>query len=181
MRYWSGENPRELHQKPLHCERVTVWCAISVMGIIGPYFFEENKRAVTVDAARYPGHDRGIFSSKPQRNGHRRRVVSAGRSHSTYSTRLNGFVEIPFLPPPHLSQRRSPMAGTLSRFDSMRFFFFMGLFEIPGLCRSTTDRNSPQEQHSRRHYQPINKSDFIPYWCIFKHVPGTVTTAPAME
>lgn len=53
MRYWSGENPRELHQKPLHCERVTVWCAISVMGIIGPYFFEENERAVTVNAARY--------------------------------------------------------------------------------------------------------------------------------
>ncbi|KAG5308152.1 GT2D2 protein, partial [Pseudoatta argentina] len=53
MRYWSGENPRELHQKPLHCERVTVWCAISVMGIIGPYFFEENERAITVRAALY--------------------------------------------------------------------------------------------------------------------------------
>lgn len=53
MRYWSRENPRELHQKPLHCERVTVWCAMSVMGIIGPYFFEENGRAVTVNAARY--------------------------------------------------------------------------------------------------------------------------------
>ena len=53
MRYWSGENPREHHQKPLHCERVTVWCAISVIGIIGPYFFEENERAVTMDAVRY--------------------------------------------------------------------------------------------------------------------------------
>ena len=71
-----------------------------------------------------------------------------------HSTRLNGFVKISFPRPPHLSQRRSPKAGTLSRFDSMRFFLFLGgLFEIPGLCRSTTDRNSPQEQHSRRHYQ----------------------------
>ena len=53
MRYWCGVNPRELHQKPLNCERVTVWCAMSVMGIIGPYFFEENERAVTVNGARY--------------------------------------------------------------------------------------------------------------------------------
>ena len=25
MRYWSRDNPRELHKKPLHCERVTVF------------------------------------------------------------------------------------------------------------------------------------------------------------
>lgn len=53
MRYWSANNPRELHQKPLHCERVTVWCAISRVGIIGPYFFEENERTVSVNAVRY--------------------------------------------------------------------------------------------------------------------------------
>ena len=53
MRYWSAENPHELHQTPLHCERVTVWCAISSVGIIGPYFFEENERAVVVNATRY--------------------------------------------------------------------------------------------------------------------------------
>ena len=53
MRYWSGTNLRELHEKPLHCERVTVWYAISKSAIIGPYFFEEDERAVTVTAARY--------------------------------------------------------------------------------------------------------------------------------
>ena len=63
MRYWSGENPRELHQKPLHCERVTVWCAIFFLKKANP---------------QLQGHDRGIFSSKPRRNGHRRCVVSAG-------------------------------------------------------------------------------------------------------
>ena len=26
---WSPENPRELHQRPLHALRVTVWCALS--------------------------------------------------------------------------------------------------------------------------------------------------------
>jgi hypothetical protein len=49
MCYWSEENPRELHERPLHSDRVTVRCA----RIIGPYFFEEGGRAVTVTSARY--------------------------------------------------------------------------------------------------------------------------------
>lgn len=53
MRYWSRDNPRELHQRPLHSERVTVWCALSQVGIIGPWFFEENERTVSVTSARY--------------------------------------------------------------------------------------------------------------------------------
>jgi hypothetical protein len=39
MQYWSDNNPHRLHGKPLHSERVTVWCRISTVGIIGPYFF----------------------------------------------------------------------------------------------------------------------------------------------
>lgn len=39
MRYLSGVNPQELHEKPLHAERVTVWCALSRTAIIGPWFF----------------------------------------------------------------------------------------------------------------------------------------------
>lgn len=53
MRYWSETNPREIHQKPLHSDRVTVWTAISREGIIGPYFFEENNRTLTVNYQRY--------------------------------------------------------------------------------------------------------------------------------
>jgi len=29
FRYWSQANPRALHEKPLHSQKVTVWCAIS--------------------------------------------------------------------------------------------------------------------------------------------------------
>jgi len=32
---------------------VTVWCAISRIGIIGPYFFYEDDRAVTMNSERY--------------------------------------------------------------------------------------------------------------------------------
>jgi hypothetical protein len=39
IRYWANINPRELHQAPLHSEKVTVWRVISYFGIIGPVFF----------------------------------------------------------------------------------------------------------------------------------------------
>ena len=46
FRYCSTTN---LHERPLHTSKVTVWCAISSFGIIGPYFFkDERERAVTV-------------------------------------------------------------------------------------------------------------------------------------
>ena len=53
FRYWAQENPRELHQRPLHSAKVTVWCAISKFGVIGPYFFEENGSSVTVNSETY--------------------------------------------------------------------------------------------------------------------------------
>jgi len=54
LRYWASENPLNIHEKPLHSERVTVWCAIGISGVIGPNFFEdENGATVTVNAERY--------------------------------------------------------------------------------------------------------------------------------
>jgi len=38
-RFWAAENPRELHQRRLHTAKVSVWCGISKVGIVGPYFF----------------------------------------------------------------------------------------------------------------------------------------------
>lgn len=53
-RYWADTNPRELHESPLHSDKVTVWCGVSKVGIIGPYFFEnEREQAVTVNSQRY--------------------------------------------------------------------------------------------------------------------------------
>ena len=50
---WSERNPRELHERSLHSDRVTVWCAISRVAIIGPYLFQENGRTLTVNSYRY--------------------------------------------------------------------------------------------------------------------------------
>jgi len=43
-----------LHQKPLHSEKVTVWCGVSAFGVFGPYFFENaTGQSVTVTSDRY--------------------------------------------------------------------------------------------------------------------------------
>ena len=53
-RYWAPNNPHELHQHPLHSAKVTVCCAVSWHGVIGPYFFENAEgRTVAVNAKRY--------------------------------------------------------------------------------------------------------------------------------
>ena len=89
------------------------------------------------------GNDRRIFPSTSGRNGRRGWVVST-------STDLDGIVERTLPWPPHLSQRRSPLAGALSRCGSMRLFP-MGLFEVYRLQRSTTDPSSPEDKHSESH------------------------------
>ena len=38
-RFLAAVNPQELHQRPLHTAKVSVWCGISKVGIVGPYFF----------------------------------------------------------------------------------------------------------------------------------------------
>ena len=51
---WGEENPRIIHEKPMHPKRVTVWCALWSGGVIGPYFFENAAgEAVTVNGVRY--------------------------------------------------------------------------------------------------------------------------------
>jgi len=40
--HWAPQNPHEVHERTLHSLKVTVWCDIGKVGIIGLYFFEEN-------------------------------------------------------------------------------------------------------------------------------------------
>ena len=36
-RIWGEENPRVIHEKQMHPQRVTVWCGSWAGGIIGPF------------------------------------------------------------------------------------------------------------------------------------------------
>ena len=51
--YWSKSNPRELHEKLLHSQQKTVWCALANFGVWGTYFFEKRNKFVSVTSARY--------------------------------------------------------------------------------------------------------------------------------
>ncbi|KAJ4437679.1 hypothetical protein ANN_17824 [Periplaneta americana] len=51
FRNWAEENPKEINMRPLHSERVTVWCGVAQFGIIGPYFVK--MKMETVNCARY--------------------------------------------------------------------------------------------------------------------------------
>ena len=53
-RFWGRTPPDEVLEKPLHSSKVTVWCALSSQGIIGPFVFEDQKEnATTVNKDRY--------------------------------------------------------------------------------------------------------------------------------
>lgn len=53
-RYWASENPKLMHETPLHSPKVTVWCAVTGTDVIGPYFFQDdNGNTVTVTSERY--------------------------------------------------------------------------------------------------------------------------------
>ena len=52
FRYWASENPRELHQPPLHSPKVTVWCGLEKCGIFCSFFFEEGEGTATVTLDR---------------------------------------------------------------------------------------------------------------------------------
>lgn len=53
-RFWAENNPHEVLEKPLHPEKLTVWCGLHAGGVIGPYFFRNAAGAnVTVNGERY--------------------------------------------------------------------------------------------------------------------------------
>ncbi|GFV54810.1 putative transposable element [Trichonephila clavipes] len=53
-RIWREANPQVYVETPLHPEKLTVWCALWAVGIIGPYFFKNDEsHNVTVNGDQY--------------------------------------------------------------------------------------------------------------------------------
>jgi hypothetical protein len=67
FRYWSDNNPLQLRTKPLHSEKVTIWCGVSTFAVIGPYFFEENNQAISMDSERYCTRLQTFLATEPRR------------------------------------------------------------------------------------------------------------------
>lgn len=54
VRFWGSENPRIVRPKSQHPPRLTVWCGVAVTGVIGPYFFEDERgKNLSVTGERY--------------------------------------------------------------------------------------------------------------------------------
>lgn len=58
-RYWWYESFGETISVPLHSEKITVWCALSATGIIGPYLFDS-----TIKSSNYSAMIRDFFVPK---------------------------------------------------------------------------------------------------------------------
>ena len=68
--YWATENPCGIHQKPLHSEKVIVWCGVPSFGVTGPFFCEDQTgRTVTVNSTRYTEMFRTFLEPESQRLG----------------------------------------------------------------------------------------------------------------
>ena len=69
-RIWDKNNPQEVHETQLHPDKLTVWCGLHAGGIIGPYFFKnERGEAVTVNGIRYRAMLNDYFFPQIDENG----------------------------------------------------------------------------------------------------------------
>jgi len=76
-------------EKPMHLQRVTVWCDFWSGGIIGPFFFEnEQGAAVTVNGERYRAMLNEFLLPKFEEED-KRHLVSTGRRTLLHSQRYN--------------------------------------------------------------------------------------------
>ena len=124
MGCWSERNPRELHERSLHSDRVTVWCAISRVAIIGPYLLQENGRTLTVNSYHYLTMIQDFFFfffffSCSQRSGIGQCVVSARWGHSPHRQDFNGFFERSLPQARDLPERGCKLACALARFSPL--------------------------------------------------------------
>lgn len=53
MRFLGTSKPDFYAERPLHSQKFTVWAALSSIGIIGPFFYEEDGETTTVTSQRY--------------------------------------------------------------------------------------------------------------------------------
>ena len=52
--FWGTQVPDEVSHRPLHSAKVTAWCALSSIGIIGPFWFQDDQgKTTTVNQKRY--------------------------------------------------------------------------------------------------------------------------------
>lgn len=123
-----------VYERPLHSERVTVWCAVSRAGNIWPHFFEDEGVAVTFNSNRYANmieefvqlalQMRALENVWFQQDSAAR---TAGISMRYFEANL--FWSVDFF------ERWCCLASTFTRFNTLRSFL-MGILEGRGVQTS---------------------------------------------
>jgi hypothetical protein len=108
-RNWATENPRNIHQKPLHSEMFIVWCGVASFGVIGPYFFEDEAgTSVTVNSAPYTEMLLTFLETDLQRPGVENQTLGFQQDGATaHTTRTAKRVLNEMFPPRVISRREN--------------------------------------------------------------------------
>ena len=154
-RYWADTNPWTLHERPLHSPKVTVWCAISSGGIIGPWFFEENEVTVTVNSDRYVNIFLELFFPRLDE-------LDLGdtwfqQDGATAHTSRTSMAVLREIFPERLISIRGdlewPAALQIWPLVCFLWVFSMWFFEIPCLCKPSKNPTRFEDSHPGRNCQ----------------------------
>ena len=127
FRYWSPMNPRQLHERTVHCDRVTVSAAVAKLGVIGPYFFEENGRSVTVNSARYVAMIRDFLVTALRRRRLNNFRIWFQQEGATAHTSREAMAELRRLFPGKLLSHRGDVPWPACSPDLSTCDFFVGI------------------------------------------------------
>ena len=128
---WATENPRDIHQKPLHSETVIVCCGVASYVVIGPYFFEDEAgRAVTVNSASYTEMLRTFLELELQRLGVETQTLWFQQDGATaHIARTAMRVLNKIFPAPMISRRGNTECPARSPHLNACNFFLWGYFK----------------------------------------------------
>ena len=131
VRYWASENPRELHQRPLHSPEVIVWCGLGKCGIFGPFIFEEGEETATVISDRYIRMFENCFLPELRR----REINRFQQDGATAHTARASMTAVRAAFPTHVISRFGDLQWPPRSPDLFHVrFLFVGIFEITRLC-----------------------------------------------
>ena len=121
--YWAIQKPRDIHQKPLHSEKVIVWCGVASFGVISTYFFEDEAgRTVTVNSPCYTWDASHISGTRDAEtwcwNPHS--LVSARRSNDSHCEDCNANPQQDIPSSCDLTKREYWMACNIARFQCLQ-------------------------------------------------------------
>jgi len=146
-RYLATENLRDIHQKPLHFEKVIVWCGVASFEVIGPYFFEhEAGRAVTVNSARYTEILRTFLEPELQRLGVETQTLWFQQDGATADAARTAILVLNEMFSARVISR---MACKIARSQRMRLLP-LGISQEQGVRKETKDNNGLETEHRGR-------------------------------